>query len=57
MNLTNRIYIGVHVALTLLVCIRWQHVGRAPLYLLWNAVAIAAIRRASTSDCCVRMMA
>jgi len=43
MNLTNRIYIGVHVALTVLVCVRWQHVGRAPLYLVWNAVAIAAI--------------
>jgi len=43
MNLTNRIYIGVHVALTLLVFARWRHVERAPLYLLWNAVAIAAI--------------
>jgi membrane-associated phospholipid phosphatase len=43
MNLTDRIYIGVHVALTLLVCARWQHVGRAPLYLAWSALAIAAI--------------
>ncbi len=47
MNLTDRIYIGVHAALTLLVCVRWQHVGHAPLYLVWNALAIAAILAAS----------
>jgi membrane-associated phospholipid phosphatase len=47
MNLTDRIYIGVHVALTLLVCVRWQHVGRAPVYLVWNALAIAAILAAA----------
>ena len=43
MKLANRIYIGVHVALSLLVCVRWQQVARAPLYLVWNALAIAAI--------------
>ena len=43
MNLTNRVYLAVHVALTLLVCARLDMVPRWPWYLAWNALAIAAI--------------
>jgi membrane-associated phospholipid phosphatase len=43
MNLTDRIYIAVHVALTALVCVRYQQVGQWPLYVAWNLVAIALI--------------
>ncbi len=43
MNLCDRVYVGVHVALTLLVCARYQHVERWPWYVAWNLVAIAAI--------------
>ena len=43
MNLTNRVYFAVHVALTLLVCARFDMVPRWPWYLAWNAMAIAAI--------------
>jgi membrane-associated phospholipid phosphatase len=43
MNLTDRIYLAVHVALTLLVCARWQHVTNGPPYVVWNAIAIAAV--------------
>jgi membrane-associated phospholipid phosphatase len=43
MNLTNRVYLAVHVALTLLVCARFDMVPRWPWYLAWNALAIATI--------------
>jgi membrane-associated phospholipid phosphatase len=43
MNLTDRIYIAVHIGLTLLVCARWQHVANGPGYVAWNVTAIAAI--------------
>jgi len=43
MTLTDRIYVGVHVALTLLVCVRYQHVEHWPWYVLWNVSAIALI--------------
>lgn len=43
MNLTDRIYLAVHIALTVLVCARWQHFTHWPSYLAWNTLAIAAI--------------
>jgi membrane-associated phospholipid phosphatase len=43
MNLTDRIYLAVHLALTLLVCARYQHVTSWLRYTVWNAVAIAAV--------------
>ena len=43
MNLTNRIFVAVHVALTVLVCVRYQRVEHWPWYLLWNVGAIAVI--------------
>jgi membrane-associated phospholipid phosphatase len=43
MNLTDRIYVVVHLALTLLVCVRHETVPRWPAYVAWNVVAIAAI--------------
>lgn len=43
MNLTDRIYVAVHLALTVLVCARHQHVDHWPRYVVWNALAIAAI--------------
>ncbi len=43
MNLTDRIYLAGHVALTLLVCARLQHVAHAPWYVAWNALVIAVI--------------
>ena len=43
MNLTNRVYFAVHVALTLLVCARFDMLPRWPWYLAWNALAIATI--------------
>ena len=43
MNLTDRIYVAVHVALTVLVCARAQHFNHWPWYVVWNALAIAAI--------------
>ncbi len=43
MNLTNRIYLAVHLALTVLVCARWQQVAHGYGYVAWNTVAIAAI--------------
>lgn len=43
MNLTDRIYVAVHVGLTVLVCARYQHVHNWPLYLGWNLCAIAII--------------
>lgn len=43
MNLTDRIYVAVHLALTALVCARAQHLTHWPWYVVWNALAIAAI--------------
>lgn len=43
MNLTDRIYLAVHVALTVLVCARWPQIVHGPRYVAWNIIAIAAI--------------
>jgi membrane-associated phospholipid phosphatase len=43
MNLTDRIYVAVHVALTVLVCTRYDVEPRWPWYVAWHAAAIAAI--------------
>jgi len=43
MNLTDRIYLAVHVALTVLVCIRYDTIAHWPWYVVWNALAIIAI--------------
>src|SRR5271165_7658932 len=43
MNLTDRIYVAVHLALTALVCVRYQYVAHWYWYVVWNALAIAAI--------------
>ena len=43
MNLTDRIYVGVHVALTVLVCARYQRVEHWPWYVVWNFIAIVLI--------------
>ena len=42
MNLTDRIYVAVHVALTVLVCARYQHIEHWPWYVVWNLCAAAA---------------
>jgi membrane-associated phospholipid phosphatase len=43
MNLTDRIYLAVHMALTVLVCARSAQVAHWPWYVAWNVVAMAAI--------------
>jgi membrane-associated phospholipid phosphatase len=43
LNLTDRIYVTVHVALTVLVCARHQHVEYWLWYIGWNLFATAAI--------------
>ena len=43
MNLTDRIYLTVHLALTVLVCARYPQVAHWPSYVAWNVLAIAAI--------------
>jgi membrane-associated phospholipid phosphatase len=43
MNLTDRIYLGLHVALTLLVVTRYDRVPHWPMYVAWNIAAIVAI--------------
>jgi membrane-associated phospholipid phosphatase len=43
MNLTDRIYLAVHLALTALVCGRYQQVAHWYWFVVWNALAIAAI--------------
>ena len=43
MNLSDRIYVAVHAALTVLVCVRLSHVTHAQWYVAWNALVIAAI--------------
>jgi membrane-associated phospholipid phosphatase len=43
LNLTDRIYITVHVALTVLVCVRYQQVEHWSWYVVWNLFAVTAI--------------
>ncbi len=43
MNLSDRIYLAVHLALTLLVCARYPRVPHWPWYVAWNALALAVI--------------
>jgi membrane-associated phospholipid phosphatase len=43
MNRTDRIYLVVHVCLTVLVCARHDRVPHWPAYAVWNCIAIAAI--------------
>ena len=43
MNLTDRIYVGVHAALSVLVCGRYQRVEHWPWYVAWNLCAITVI--------------
>jgi len=43
MNLTDRIYLGIHLGLTLLVCVRHEHVPHWPAYVMWNLYAVAGI--------------
>ena len=43
MNLTDRIYVAVHVALMALVCVQHSRVEHWGGYVLWNLGAIAAI--------------
>jgi len=43
MNLTDRIYLAVHLALTALVCLRHDRVPHWPAYVAWNTCAMAAI--------------
>ena len=43
MNLTDRLYLAVHLALTVLVCARYPHVAHAPWYLVWNLLAMAGV--------------
>jgi membrane-associated phospholipid phosphatase len=43
MNLTDRIYLAVHIGLTLLVCARHQYFPRWPYLVTWNLAAMAAI--------------
>jgi len=43
MNLTDRIYVAVHLALTVLVCARHERVEHWPSYVAWNVCAIAVI--------------
>ena len=42
-NLTDRIYLAVHCALTLLVCARYPEVKHWPWYVAWNLMAMGAI--------------
>jgi membrane-associated phospholipid phosphatase len=43
MNLTDRIYLAVHFALSILVCVLHERVPRWPAYVTWNICAMAAI--------------
>lgn len=43
MNLADRIYAAVHVALTVLVLVRADRVQHWPWYVVWNAACLAAI--------------
>ncbi len=43
MNLTDRIYLALHLVLTLLVCVRHDHVAHWPAYVAWNLYVIVGI--------------
>jgi len=43
MNLTDRIYLAVHLGLTVLVCVRHDRVPHWLVYVGWNLIVIAAI--------------
>jgi len=43
MNLADRIYVAVHITLTVLVCTRCQGLEHWPRYVVWNVCAIAVI--------------
>ena len=43
MNLTDRIYVAVHIALTVLVCARYHRVEHWTWYVAWNLCALAVI--------------
>ena len=43
MNLTDRVYLAVHVILTVVVCLRHERVPHWPAYVAWNLCAMAAI--------------
>ncbi len=43
MNLIDRIYLAVHLALTVLVCARYQRLEHWTWYVAWNLAAMAAI--------------
>src|SRR5271165_7126839 len=43
MNLTDRIYLAVHLLLTLLVLVRHQSVPHWETYVVWNACVVAAV--------------
>ncbi len=43
MNLADRIYFAVHLALTVLVCVRHSQVAHWPWYVAWNVMAMTVI--------------
>jgi membrane-associated phospholipid phosphatase len=43
MNLTDRVYLAAHLALTVLVCARFAEVAHWPWYVAWNLLAAAAL--------------
>jgi membrane-associated phospholipid phosphatase len=43
MNLTDRVYLAVHIVLTLLVCVRHDRVEHWPWYVAWNLCAMLAL--------------
>jgi membrane-associated phospholipid phosphatase len=43
MNLTDRIYFAVHLALALLVCVRHDHVTHWLVYLAWDLASVVAL--------------
>jgi membrane-associated phospholipid phosphatase len=43
MNLTDRIYLAIHLVLTVLVCVRPERVPQWPAYVGWNLCVVAAI--------------
>lgn len=43
MNRTDRIYLALHILLTLLVCVRHERVPHWPVYVVWNLCSVAAI--------------
>ena len=51
MNLSDRIYIAVYIALTLVVCARYQGVEHWLWYVVWNLGGIAAILLLGRKQC------